>query len=127
MVIDISFTESLYGYAPFTCRPSCGLMKNFSFFDDIIITGDDVSFIIALKKHLQQRFEVRDLGPLCYFLGLKVAYSFGGYLVSQQKYTLELLACACLIDDHTADTLMELNQKLYPTNRVPLSDLTRYR
>lgn len=50
--------------------------------DDIIIVSNDAVFIAALKKHLQQRFEMKNLGPLSYFLGLEFVYTSRGYLVS---------------------------------------------
>ena len=36
--------------------------------DDIVITGDDVPEIKGLKEKLGKAFEVKDLGPLRYFL-----------------------------------------------------------
>ena len=35
--------------------------------DDIVITGDDYEGIKALKQHLFQNFQTKDLGPLRYF------------------------------------------------------------
>ena len=36
--------------------------------DDMVITGDDESTILSLKQH---QFPMKDLGHLCYFLGLR--------------------------------------------------------
>ena len=38
--------------------------------DDIVITGDDEYEIKNLKERLGKAFEVKDLGPLHYFLGI---------------------------------------------------------
>ena len=43
--------------------------------DDIVIIGDDVEEIKCLKENLGRAFEVRDLGPLRYFLGIEIARS----------------------------------------------------
>jgi hypothetical protein len=40
--------------------------------DDLIITGDSDVDISDLKKFLKQKFEMKDLGELCYFLGIEV-------------------------------------------------------
>ncbi|RVW23974.1 Retrovirus-related Pol polyprotein from transposon RE1 [Vitis vinifera] len=44
-----------------------------------------------LKKYLSEEFEVKDLGNLKYFLGMEVARSRKGIVVSQRKYILDLL------------------------------------
>ena len=38
--------------------------------DDMIITGDDMQSMQDLKNFLGRQFEMKDLSPLNYFLGL---------------------------------------------------------
>jgi len=40
--------------------------------DDILITGNYNDLILRLKKHLDDSFDMKDLGTLHYFLGLQV-------------------------------------------------------
>ncbi|XP_039123420.1 uncharacterized mitochondrial protein AtMg00810-like [Dioscorea cayenensis subsp. rotundata] len=93
----------------------------------MVITGDDVDNVLSLKQQLHTEFQMKDLGPLRYFLGLKVAYSRRGYLVSQQKYISTILQLADITDLRTAFTLIELHHQLSSSDGEPLSDPTRYR
>jgi hypothetical protein len=47
-----------------------------------VITGDDVEEIKSLKERLGRVFEVKDLGPLRYFLGIEIARSSKGIVLS---------------------------------------------
>ena len=58
--------------------------------DDIILTRDDVFGIDHLKKELAKEFEMKDLSLLRYFLGMEVALSKTGIVVTQIKYALDL-------------------------------------
>lgn len=54
MIIDIGFHKSFNDYAIFTQHSSCGLMILLVYVDDIITTGDNVTSVVVLKKHLQR-------------------------------------------------------------------------
>lgn len=47
------------------------------------MTGDDIEEMSRLKKSLAKEFEIKDLGQLRYFLGMEVARSKNGIVVSQ--------------------------------------------
>jgi histone deacetylase 1/2 len=59
--------------------------------DDILLTGSYSSLLTSIIDALTQEFDMKDLGPLTYFLGLQVSYSSSGLFVSQSKYIKELL------------------------------------
>ncbi|RVW33427.1 Retrovirus-related Pol polyprotein from transposon RE1 [Vitis vinifera] len=55
------------------------------------ITGNDPEERKALQNYLSREFEMKDLGPLKYFLGIEVSRSSEGIFLSQRKYALDLL------------------------------------
>jgi hypothetical protein len=99
----------------------------FLYVDDMIITGDDPEYIAFVKTRLSDQFLMSDLGPLRYFLGIEISSTPEGFFLSQEKYIQDLLNRASLTDHWIADTPMELNVHLTPTDGEPLEDPTRYR
>ena len=45
------------------------------YIDDIIVTGNDEKERQTLRQCLTKEFEIKELGRLKYFLGIKVAHS----------------------------------------------------
>jgi hypothetical protein len=66
-----------------------------------------------------------DLNPQRYFLGIEISTP-EGFFFSQEKYIQVLLDRAYFIDYRTAETLMEFNIHLTPTDGEPLEDSTHY-
>jgi Reverse transcriptase (RNA-dependent DNA polymerase) len=50
--------------------------------DDIMLTGNDIVEIKRIKGSFTIEFEMKDLSPLCYFLGIEVANSLNGIFLS---------------------------------------------
>jgi hypothetical protein len=94
---------------------------------DDMITGDDFEYIAFVKAHLSEQVLMSDLGPLCYFLGIKVSSTSYGIYLSQEKYIQDLLDRSSLTDHRTVETPIELNLHLRFTDGEPLIDPTRYR
>lgn len=80
--------------------------------DDIILTGDDKEELEILKIKLASDFEIKDLEQLRYFLGMEVARTTKGILVTQRKYTLDVLKETGMIDCKPVATPVEPNSKL---------------
>ena len=82
--------------------------------DDIVITGSDQNDIQKLKQHLFTHFQTKDLGKLKYFLGIEIAQSNSGVVLSQRKYALDILEETGMLDCKPVDTPMDPNVKLIP-------------
>ena len=94
--------------------------------DDIVITGDDYREINNLKASHAGEFEIKDLGSLKYILGMEVARSKKGIVVSQQKYILDLLKETGMMGCRPANTPIDPNQKLRSEGKGDPVDTTRY-
>ena len=55
---------------------------------------------------MHQNFQLKDLGPLHYFLGIKVLRTSSSLLLHQSKHTEELLTRARMVESKTAPTPM---------------------
>ena len=82
--------------------------------DDIVITGNDQDGIQKLKQHLFTHFQTKDLGKLKYFLGIEIAQSSSGVVLSQRKYALDILEETGMLDCKPVDTPMDPNFKFVP-------------
>ena len=80
--------------------------------DDIIITENDLEQRTKLEQELMEEFVIKNLGPMKYFLGIEVAHSSKGIILSQQKYILDLLTETCFTDCQLAKTTIEVKHGL---------------
>ena len=56
--------------------------------DDIVVTGNDEAEIQNLKKHLASSFDIKALGLLSYFLGIKSSlFNVRGSSFTTQVYS----------------------------------------
>ena len=122
-----SFSGRSFDTALFLRRSGHGITILLLYVDDMIISSDDIQGIQNLKHFLGRQFEMKDLGPLNYFLGLEVSSSGDGYYVTQAKYTSDLISRASIIDSKIVDTLVEYKCRLNSYDGELLSDATLYR
>ncbi|RVW87925.1 Retrovirus-related Pol polyprotein from transposon RE1 [Vitis vinifera] len=69
----------------------------------------------------------KNLGKLKYFLGIEIAQSSSGVVLSQRKYALDILEETGMLNCKPLDTPMDPNVKLIPRQGEPLGDPGRYR
>jgi hypothetical protein len=90
--------------------------------DDIVIVS---SLALATQRLLQQlsaSFPIKDLGPLNYFLGIKVASNSRGMLLTQDKYAHDVLRRVHMENCKPVSTPLCVNEHLSRDSGVPLSD-----
>ncbi|KAM0996393.1 hypothetical protein ACFX2C_006406 [Malus domestica] len=72
--------------------------------DDIIVTGNTSLGISHVISALTTEFDIKDLGPLHYFLGIQITKTATGLFLSQQKYVQDLLTKTEMLDSKACDT-----------------------
>ena len=92
-LLDSGFSRCHSDTNVYTKRVGDHLLLLVLYVDDLILTGSDPSLIAHVKTHLKKKFEMTDLGPLHYFLGLQVLQTKEGISLSQPKYACDLLCC----------------------------------
>ena len=95
--------------------------------DDLIVCGNNGEAIQRFKKYLGDRFRMKDLGKLKYFLGIEIARSKEGFVLTQRKYALDIVKETGLLGSKPADTPMEQNHQLASDKSPFVSDPARYR
>lgn len=61
--------------------------------DDIIIIESDSGLISSIIIFLGSHFSIKNLGPVHFFLGIKLTQTSSGLFLSQSKYIVDLLQC----------------------------------
>lgn len=91
-LVASGFTNSHADTSLFVFNTSGNLVYLLVYVDDIIIIGCNGTTVQQFINLLGKRFSIKDLGDLTYFLGVEVATTSIGLLLSQRKYITDLLA-----------------------------------
>ncbi|GJR21550.1 uncharacterized mitochondrial protein-like protein [Tanacetum coccineum] len=126
-VTSLGFISSYHDFTLFVKHSSVWHILLSLYVDDMIIIGDACVRIESLKLELAHRFSMKDLGLLCYFLGVEVASLPKGYIFSQSKYIVDLLDRARITNKMVEEIPIDAKAKYTPTDGVPLQDPSLYR
>ncbi|CAM8908070.1 unnamed protein product [Rhodiola kirilowii] len=126
-LVEFGFKPSLNDYSLFTLMQGSDFLILLVYVDDVIITGNSETLMAAVKQFIHEKFRIKDLGHLKYFLGLEVARSTDGIILNQRKYALELLEEHKLTDCKPAKTPMKPKHTLSLSTTPLLADSLHYR
>ena len=90
-LVDSRFKNSHSDISLFILHTGTNILYLLVYVDDIIITGNSNDLVSQVVECLAQRFSLKDLGPLSYFLGVEVVPYRHGLLLSQRRYIKDLL------------------------------------
>lgn len=126
-LINLGYKQSKNDYSLFTKFTSKQVDILTVYIDDILITGDNHTKVDFLKKHLHEVFTIKDLGHLHYFTGIEVSKINDSLVLTQQKYTKELLQSSGATQFKRVVIPLPLNTKLSVEEGTLLADPTIYR
>lgn len=95
--------------------------------DDIILAGNDETKIQEIKCYLDNEFSIKDLGTQKYFLGIEVARTAEGMVLSQHKYTLDILKDSGMEGSRPSLFPMEHNARHDLNKKGSAVDVSQYR
>jgi len=104
-----------------------GIVVIVIYVDDLIITRDSDGDIFDLKKLLKQKFEMKDLGELCYFFDIEVIQSPKGIWLLQRQYALNKLSEYGMTGCKPISIPLEQNVKLSANEGHLVEDTAMYR
>ena len=78
LIQDLGFIQSKADYSLFTRQTDQSFLIILVYVDDVLVASDNKDEIAQFKLLLDQKFKLKDLGDLKYFLGLEVARSDQG-------------------------------------------------
>ena len=97
--------------------------------DDIIVACSSEEAVDALLRDLKEEFSIKDLGELHYFLAIQVQKKKGELLLTQERYTFDILKIVNMQLWKPMKTPLSTTEKLSVTNgtHFGVEDSTRYR
>lgn len=94
--------------------------------DDLLVVSADKNLLSTVKSQLASVFKMKDLGPVEYYLGMKITKTDSGYTLNQSKYIGEILDHFSMKDCNTAQIPMAVGTDLGNATG-PAVDETKYR
>ncbi len=121
------FQTSNADFSLYVKKTNHGIVVIVIYVDDLIITRDRDADIVDLKKLLKQKFEMKDLGKLRYFLSIEVIQSPKGVWLLQRQYALNKLFEYGMTCCKPISIPLEQNVKLSLDEGDLVGDTTMYR
>ena len=83
-ITQLSFVQSQADHSLFVHSKGSLFTALLVYVNDMIVTSTDLDCVAFLKPVLDQRFGIKDLGSLKYFLGLEIARNKTGISLTQR-------------------------------------------
>ena len=126
-LVTIGFHMASADHSLYVRRSETGIVVITIYVDDLIVAGDSDVEVENVKGLLKQKFEMKDLGELRYFLGIEVIRTPEGIWLSQRQYALDMLSKYGMAGCKPISVPLDQNGKLSAHAGDVLEDATMYR
>ena len=123
----MGFQKCYSEYSVFIHKTSSDTVILSIYVDNILLIVSDVDAIEKTKEYFKTQFVIEGMGMPKYFLEIEIAYSKHRVLVSQQKYTLNLLQKNGLIGCKPVHTPMNTDTDLWDDTGPLFEDVSQYK
>ncbi|RVW18021.1 Retrovirus-related Pol polyprotein from transposon RE2 [Vitis vinifera] len=126
-LVDYAFQSSRADTSLFIHHTTSDILILLVYVDDILVTGSNPKLVSHFISYLHEKFALRDLGPLSYFLGIQAQQQGSVLHLNQQKYIADLLHRTQMEAFKPTPTLGNLGCTLSQSDGVPLPNPSEYR
>jgi len=99
--------RSYADYSLFTYKKGETYMALLIDIDDLVLTGNNPEVCTQFKKYLNNCFQIKDLGPLKYFLSIEMTRGPRGLFLCQRKDALGIIEDCGLLGTKPIEFPME--------------------
>lgn len=124
---DLNFSQSLVDPCVFTRHNNEEITIIIVWVDDILIGSNCMSFLTDIKNCLNVKFQMKDLGEISSFLGIKFTRENNVIKMSQSKYVEKLLTKFNMYNCKPRSTPCEMGVNKYAQSDDDLADAKLYR
>jgi hypothetical protein len=125
-LVTSGFQTSNANFSLYMKKTDHGIVVIVIYVDDLIIIRNSDTNIFDLKKLLKQKFEMKDLGELRYFLGIELIQFLKGIWLLQRQYALNKLSEYGMTSCKPISIPLEQNVKLSADEGDLMEDTTMY-
>jgi Reverse transcriptase (RNA-dependent DNA polymerase) len=111
-LLSLQFKSSEADHSLFIFTDNKVIIYILVYVDDILVTGNNTGAIQVLLKKLQQKFSIKNLGKLNYFLGIETTYCKETMHLSQTRYLQTIIQRANMSNAKPIQTPIETGTQL---------------
>lgn len=124
---QFGFTKSLADASLFIYNNHNTILYFLVYVYDIVLTGNDSTFLTHFISALSNKFSLKDLGSLHHFLGVEVIPTTSSIFLSQHRHINDILTRFHMDEAKDVTTLLSATETLVAIDSTPTIDATPYR